>query len=177
MLGRPNAQKEALSTQTVDREASLLAMRDTVRHLADFAKARGMDLLLENNVLAPGPLLPDGTSPLLMVTPEDLPAFFAEADRDNLGLLLDTGHAKVSAHTLGFSLAHFLEAATPHLGAFHLSDNDGTADTNERFDDDAWFAPYLRDHAATETVIEVYRIGPEGIREQKDRLERIRTRA
>ena len=46
---------------------------------------------------------------------------------------------KVSAKTLNFNPETFLEKCNNITEGYHLSDNNGLADTNEKFDDKSWF--------------------------------------
>ena len=89
---------------------------------------------------------------------------------DNVGLLLDVGHAKVAASAHGFDPAEFFELP---IDALHLSDNDGTRDNNQPFDETAWFAPFLKKFAAIPNVIEVYRLPPAEMLRQRERLARL----
>jgi sugar phosphate isomerase/epimerase len=98
-------------------------------------------LLLENNVLSP---MNAGKVQLLGVTPEEIETLFDRIDRPNVGLLLDVGHLKVSAVTLGFDMVAAAARLAPLVRCFHLSDNDGTEDSNQVIAADAWFWKPLR---------------------------------
>ena len=58
---------------------------------------------------------------------------------ENVGLLLDFGHLKVSALTLGFEPIHAHEKLKTWTRAYHLSDNNGKIDANESVTGDSWF--------------------------------------
>ena len=62
----------------------------------------------------------------------------------NVKLLLDVAHLKVSSETFGFNAVRAFKKINPYLGGYHLSDNDGKADTNEFFNEKSWFWKYLR---------------------------------
>lgn len=173
LLGRPAAQAAALTAADIDRDRAYDAMVETVRQLADFAAEYGVALLVENNVISPLYLEKMPLNPLLLTRPEDLAGFFTDIGRDNVGLLLDVGHAKVSANAEGFRPEAFVEAAAPFLRGWHLSDNDGREDSNKPFDDHAWFSPFLKDFPAAEVVIEVYRMNADVMADQYAVVERM----
>ena len=52
----------------------------------------------------------------------------------------------------------FLDDVASHVLAFHLSDNDGTADQNRPFDERAWFIPWLGDFSNAVMVLEAYNL-------------------
>jgi len=119
------------------------------------AQAKGIRILVENNVLAPFNLVHERNEFLLGVTAEDLFEILTLVNMPNLGLLIDTGHLKVSARSLGFSTDLFLRHFQPHIEALHLSDNDGENDGNFAFDETVWFFKHLRDLKAKYLIIEV----------------------
>jgi sugar phosphate isomerase/epimerase len=57
----------------------------------------------------------------------------------NVGVLLDVAHLKVSARSLGFDPVAAHVQLKPWIQGYHLSDNDGTADSNEIVTADSWF--------------------------------------
>jgi len=167
LLGRPAAQAAALTAGDIDREAAYAAMVETVRHLADFAAEHDVGLLVENNVISPLYLEKMPLNPLLLTRPDDLEPFFADVGRDNVGLLLDVGHAKVSATAEEFRPEAFVEAAAPFLRGWHLSDNNGREDSNKPFSGNAWFIPFLDQFPNAEVIIEVYRMDAAAMAQQR----------
>jgi len=61
----------------------------------------------------------------------------------NVGVLLDVAHLKVSATTLQFSKEKAHEQLKPYIRAYHLSENDGTKDSNEPISENSWFWKYI----------------------------------
>ena len=57
----------------------------------------------------------------------------------NVGLILDTGHLKVTCKTLKLNLLKEYKKIFKHIKAYHLSDNNGLADTNNLFTAKAWW--------------------------------------
>lgn len=126
----------ALRGSAIPPDQAMKVFVDCVHELADYAKTRDVDLLLENNVLSP---MNAGKVQLLGVTPEEIESLFDRIDRPNVGLLLDVGHLKVSAVTLEFDMAAAAARLAPLVRCCHLSDNDGTEDSNQVIAADAWF--------------------------------------
>lgn len=132
---------------------------ESVRELLDHARRLGVRFLVENNVVAPFNAPNGRNDRFLLADPDEMLAFSRAVDDPDFVYLMDVGHLKVSARTLGFDPAAAMTALVPLIGAFHCSDNDGTADTNRSFTADAWFLPWLRTCAAAEVVIEVAPVG------------------
>jgi sugar phosphate isomerase/epimerase len=126
----------ALRGPVIPVEQALAVFTDCVQDLAEYARAKNMDLLLENNVLSP---MNAGKVQLLGVTPGDIEDLLKRIDRSNVGLLLDVGHLKVSSVTLGFDMNAAAARLAPLVRCCHLSDNDGTEDSNQIVSAGAWF--------------------------------------
>ncbi len=126
------------------RDAAYSTFRESVTELLAHAKNLGVGFYIENNVVAPFNA-PDGrNSMLLLCEPEELIEFYNDIDDPAFGYLMDVGHLNVSAKTMGFDRASAMDRLTPYIRAFHLSDNDGLADTNHPFNEDAWFLSWVR---------------------------------
>lgn len=158
-LGRPFGADAPLVPRAAARELFL----ESVRGLLEHGRRVGVRFYVENNVVAPFNAPGGRNDRLLLADPDEMLAFARAVDDPDFGYLLDTGHLKVSARTLGFDESAAMEALAPFVRAFHLSDNDGTADTNEPFGQDAWFLPWLRACGAAEVVIEVARATDEAL--------------
>ena len=149
-----------------DRQKATERLVNNVKELSRFASENGLHLFVENNVLTRSNFLEFGDDPLLMTTPEET-RFLMEQFPGNVSLLIDVAHLKVSAHTLGFQPARMFEACDKWIKGYHLSDNDGTADSNEAVRDDSWFWPSLRKDLDY-CVLEVYNVGYQTLKEQMD---------
>jgi sugar phosphate isomerase/epimerase len=154
-LGNPEAQARL---EKVPYGYAMSIFQSSVTRMSSYAKAHGLRLLIENNVLTREQV--GGESPLLMTEPLEIARFFRELNDNNVGLLLDVGHAKVTAGALGIDPERYFEELAPWIGALHLSDNDGVRDNNQPFREDAWFGKYFMGDLPV--VIEVYRIGIDG---------------
>jgi len=157
-LGKPEAQA---AMAKVPYAQAVEIFHGAVQELSAHAKARGVRLLIENNVITREQA--EGERPLLMTEPGEIAGFLRDLNDSNVGLLLDVGHAKVAAQALGFEPGRYFEELAGWIGAVHLSDNDGVRDNNRAFGGDAWFGKYFLGNVPL--VIEVYGIGAEGAAE------------
>lgn len=153
-LGRP------ITGEAGDIEVAYRIFRDSVGELVVYGEALGVRLGIENNVVAPFNLRQGRNVFLLMATAEEILRLAEDIPSPRLGFLIDSGHLNVSARTLGFDREDFLRSVGPRLFGWHLSDNDGTADSNRPFGDDAWFLPWVRKIPGEMVVIEAYRLAP-----------------
>jgi sugar phosphate isomerase/epimerase len=132
-LGRP-LELQALR----DRGSALEQFGESVLRLAEEARRDGVTLLVENNVLSAANMAKFGEDPLLLTHPDEICAFMPEMPA-NVGLLLDVAHLKVSARTLGFDPVAAHSQVKRWIRGYHLSDNDGTEDSNQPLSPDSWF--------------------------------------
>ena len=82
-------------------------------------------------------------NPLLMTSPLECKYVMENTD-ENVNLLIDVAHLKVSSNSLKFNPQTMFEICDPWIKAYHLSDNNGLSDTNEPFSEDAWFWDFLK---------------------------------
>ena len=95
-------------------------------------------ILLENNVISNANLNHFGTNPFLMTDHLEALQIMNSTD-DNVGLLVDVAHLKVSSCSEKFCKYQYLKSTGDFTFAYHLSDNDGKSDTNEEVTTDSWF--------------------------------------
>jgi sugar phosphate isomerase/epimerase len=154
MLGRPELQAELREDELAPRHDAYATLVESVRDLCAYARERGLRFLIENHVL-PRSAGKRGAELLLMVDADELEQLVDDVGDPTFGLLVDVGHLRVSAETVGFDPNAFLARVAPWIGAFHLSDNDGAVDTHEAFGDDAWFLPRLAEMPEASITLEV----------------------
>lgn len=154
-LSLDNIGSEIADKQIYSREKSLDLFIQQVNELAIIAEQLKIQLLIENNILTKANYDKFGCNPFLMVEHEECIRVMQDTS-PNVNLLIDVGHLKVSANTLGFDTNIFLKTCEPWIRAYHLSDNNGLADTNDLITEDSWFWPSLTDHFRY-LVIEVYK--------------------
>lgn len=167
MLGRPTEQAKLLESRLPDREVLYATILASVRELNDYARPRGVELLVENNVVSSRSGV-EARRLLPMAEAAELTRLVRDVGDPNFGLLLDVGHAKVSSVACGFDLETFVAEVAPYVRALHLSDNDGLEDRNAPFSADAWFMPHLRHFTASAITLELSRVAPDRILEVRD---------
>jgi sugar phosphate isomerase/epimerase len=141
-----------------DRDQALEKFIANIYKLSHFAESLGVDIFIENNVISYQNYQEFGDNPFLMATPEETKNIMAKVPK-NVGLLIDVAHLKVSANSLNFRPENMMEVCYPWIKAFHLSDNEGLADTNHAVTEDSWFWPYLK-KGLNYYSLEVYNVTP-----------------
>jgi sugar phosphate isomerase/epimerase len=148
---------QSISRQDLcDRDTALKLFGERVLILAEEARREGVKLLVENNVLNKLNFKIFREDPLLLTHPDEIVKFMSEMP-SNVRLLMDVAHLKVSARTLGFDPIEAHDKARPWIQAYHLSDNDGTADTNEIVTDVSWFWDVIKP-GLDYYSLEIYRV-------------------
>lgn len=175
LLGDPVAQSRVPKSEQIPYEVAYGIFAESVATLADYASSKGLRLLIENNVVSPLYLQRHGENALLMASAVEIDRFMQDMGHPALGILVDTGHVKVTSAVCGFQREKFLETLAPYIGAFHLSDNDGVRDQNLPFDEGAWFCAFLRDFPGIPVVVEAYGLSWEQMQHQSRVLEAVLT--
>lgn len=147
-----------------DRTSARERFLESVEGLAEYGRAEGVSLLIENNVLTVSNLERFDENPLMMVDADQCVDIMSRTP-DNVRLLVDVAHLKVSAITLGFDPVEFLSECRGGIGGFHLSDNDGRIDDNRPVAPDSWFWSYLVPDLEY-YCLEVYGLDPEELARQ-----------
>jgi len=165
---RPEDLGRKLQGQQISKERAWEIFVDSVKMLGEYAAENNVILAIENNVVSPQNLR-DGKNELLLgVTGQELKSLMEAVAMDSVRLLLDLAHLKVSARSLGFDAEIAISEIAPWIIACHLSDNDGTADTNQVLTEQSWcWQPLARYLQTPPTwVLEVYNIAPDVILDQ-----------
>lgn len=131
---------------------------ESLQSLCEYGTKRNVRVAIENNVVAPMNLI-DGKNLLLLgATAEELLEIHEKVKSESFGFLIDVGHLKVTAYALRFDKEQFLRQVKDHIIAFHLNDNDCQSDSNQVFDEQAWFISELHHYPDHPKVIESYRL-------------------
>jgi len=138
----------------------------SVKEISEAAGKMGLRFLIENNVLAPVNVHPDGSNPLFCCGANEMIKMLNEVNSFHLDILLDTGHLKVSAQTLGFDKDEAVNKLLYKVGCVHHSDNDGAFDTNDKLSAGYWFLKHMHKFATSVHVIEVKKLTEEEINAQ-----------
>ena len=171
-LGNPVAQRLLRDELLIPREQAYQKFLETISNLACYARAKNVGLLVENNVAARENLEDDGKCRLLLSQVDEITRFFKDLKDPWVRLLLDVGHAKVSAQTFGEEPERYFECLTPYIEALHLSDNDGLRDTNQPIREESWFYPFLKEFTSKTWVVEVSRLSLSEMLAQRRLLEK-----
>ena len=147
--------KKIHNKKLFDRQQSLNIFIERVNELAEFSNKKGIKLLIQNNVLSEKNYNEFKCNPLLMTSADEC-IHVMENTPKNVNLLIDVAHLKVSANSLKFNPANFLNKCHSWIKAYHLSDNNGKSDTNNTITDKSWFWNYLK--SDVDFTIEVYRV-------------------
>lgn len=166
LLGDPVAQSKISEHNYLPYEQAYKIFVNSIISLNNYARSKGIQLLIENNVVSPLYLAKHGRNALLMSTATEIKQLMQDVNDDNLGFLLDVGHLKVTATALNFKAEDFINQTKPYIKALHLSDNDGETDQNLPFGIEAWFYPFLSQFTHVPWVIEAYRLTWQQMKEQ-----------
>jgi sugar phosphate isomerase/epimerase len=144
-----------------NKEDSTSLFIDRLKLVSDKAKKHNINIMLENNVLSKKNLEIFGKNPLLMCDVNDSLDIINNTP-DNIKLLVDVAHLKVSANSLNFKCEDFFSKCENLIAGYHLSDNDGLSDSNSTYDENAWFWKYLNKNLDYYSI-EVYNLDFEQI--------------
>ena len=126
-----------------DREKSIDLFVKRINIISKKADEMGIKIMIENNVISVKNKQEFNDNPLLMCDPEESLKIFKQLPQ-NVKLLLDVAHLKVSAKSLSFKPAEMISKCDSIIGGYHLSDNDGLSDSNQPFNEDSWFWKYIK---------------------------------
>jgi len=160
-----NVQPEHLGRQIplehrTDRARALTIFEDSIGELIPIARDAGVRLCVENNVVSSANLVAGENQMLLLATAEELNAFIETMNSDWIGLLVDVGHVKVTCESLQLDADQYMANVAPNTTMLHLSDNNGRADSNMAFGNEAWFVPHLARFTCDIAVVEAYNLTP-----------------
>lgn len=126
-----------------DRVKGLDQFIKHVNELSEYAQEYDVVLYIENNVISEKNHMSFNCNPLLMTDVNDTEYIFNRVN-NNVKLLVDVAHLKVSANTLKFDPVNYLNKFKKITAAYHISDNNGLEDTNQPFTKDSWFVKHIR---------------------------------
>ena len=149
--------KQINNRMLISKKEAIKIFFERVVKLSKFANKHGVKLFIENNVISKKNLKRFRSNPFLLTTPSEIISFFNKLPKNlnNIGLLLDVAHLKVSSRTLKFNLQKSHKSLRKYINAYHLSDNNGIEDSNKKFSKNAWFWKYFKKNTDFITI-EVY---------------------
>ena len=113
-----------------------------VKKIANLSKKLNLMVFIENNVITKKNFDKYGFNPFLMCDVKEIKKILSCLP-SNVKLMLDTGHLKVSAKTLGFNKFKAIKDLKKFIGGYQLSDNNSHIDLNSQFNKRAWFIKYI----------------------------------
>lgn len=136
-------------------EQAMDLFADSMGQACRRAEDLGVDIGVENNVLSPANHAKSPDDPfLLFLTASDYGQLAARVSSPRLGALLDVGHLNVTCATLGLDRTTVASDMLPFVTAFHLHDNDGSADQHRPITSASWFLPLIAGQAASRMILE-----------------------
>ena len=157
--------REFVFSNNYNRDENKKLFLESLLDILNLANELEIDFLFENNVLAPFNFKGD-VDPFLCCDSSDINFVFNNIQDKRLGLLLDTGHLKVTCQTFGKKINEELMSIKNYIKGIHHSDNDGSQDTNSRIKNDYWFLEHLKNYCNIPNVLEVKELSVFEISEQ-----------
>lgn len=115
----------------------------SVEKISKFAKELGIKIMIENNVISKKNYLEFKENPFLMCDEVETANIMKNVPK-NVGLLVDVAHLKVSSNSLNYDPKKFFEKCNSFIEGYHLSDNDGLKDSNDKITAKSWFWDYIK---------------------------------
>lgn len=137
-----------------NRDQAIEMFIKNIKKLMILADKNKIRLLIENNVLNQNNNEEFPNNPLLMVDPKECEEIMGSFSQE-VGMLLDVAHLKVSSNTLKFPKEAVFSICNKYIEGYHLSDNNGLVDENKSFDESSWFWKHLKPNL-NYVSIEVY---------------------
>jgi sugar phosphate isomerase/epimerase len=128
--------------EPTDRELAHKLFRDSVVEVAAFAAVRNITLGIENNVIEAQHLNSGRNDFILYCKADDFIKLFESLSAENVGLLLDVGHLRVAANTLGFDPNEF-GGLSEEVVAIHVHENDGRSDRHDSVEESGWTRDFI----------------------------------
>lgn len=115
----------------IEYQTSFNTFKESVLKIADYAEKKDVKVAIENNVLSKYNLVDGRNKLLLMCEAWEFKKLFQEIKSENLGILLDLGHLKVTSNILKFNANNFIENLKNKIFLVHIHENDGEVDEHE----------------------------------------------
>ena len=127
-------------------EKSFNIFKESVVKIVDYAERRSVKVAIENNVLSEYNLICGQNKLLLMCESWEFERLFNEITSNNLGVLLDIGHLKVTSNLLGFDADEFIDKLKDKTFAVHVHENNGRVDEHKCFREGDWSLYIVNTH-------------------------------
>ena len=134
--------KKLYSSKVYPRKLCIKKFIQRVNLLSNYAAKQNIEILIENNVINKRNIKNFNLNPLLMTNASEA-IHFMKKTKKNVNLLIDVGHLKVSSRTEKFDKIGYLKKVNKWIKGYHLSDNNGLEDQNNKIKINSWFWKYL----------------------------------
>lgn len=135
-----------------------------LRELCRYAQQYKVDIAIENNVVAQ--YAAKEKDLYLGVSTLDLQEIVDMVQCDNLRILLDLAHAKVSDTFLNFGLENMVNDLNDQVIAVHISENNGYFDQNNPLHEQSKLLKLLKLLKEKTIILEAYNLEPREIKSQ-----------
>lgn len=112
---------------------------DSLKEICDYVGKKGVKIAVENN-----PCSREKGRFLQFCEAGEFKKLFQKVGYNNLGLLVDIGHLKISAKTRGFDRLEFIHQLKSRIFGLHVHDNNGTEDEHKLPDESSWIFDLLK---------------------------------
>jgi len=110
----------------------------SLKEILDYAEKQNVKLAIEPNVLSEFNVINGKNELLLMCEYKEIESLFNEIKSENLGILLDLGHLKVTSNWLKFDKDEFVDKVAGKVFEIHIHDNDGKSDLHLDIKEESW---------------------------------------
>ena len=160
-------EKKIISKEKINRKINMEIFMESLKELLEYSNKNNVELCIENNVISKENYESNYYQNIFLCTDyNEIKNIIDEFKHMNLGILLDTGHLKVSSMTLNLDLNYQAQNILKYTRAIHHSDNDGLTDLNSKIDHSYWFLPFMKDLNVVDHVVEVKNIIPKQVLNQ-----------
>jgi len=157
-------------------EAAFTTFAESIDIINAYAQPRGIKIAIENNVLAESNVTNGRNKFLLLCEAEEFDRLWERiaSDSDNVGMVLDLGHLKVTSHWLNFDRYQFINRVKDRVFALHVHENNGQVDEHRELDENSWCLEVIGrdDFNRLPIVLESHKLTIGQIRQQVNLIEK-----
>lgn len=133
-------------------ERSFGIFKDSMAKIVGYAEKRKVKVAIENNVVSEYNLKDGRNQIFLMAEQGEFERLFREIPSNNLGILLDLGHLKVSANMLNFDRYKFIERLKNKVFAVHIHENNSRIDQHKEVENNSWCFEVINKYFSKKTI-------------------------
>lgn len=119
---------------------------ESIKEILKYTEGKNVKIAVEPNVLNEFNIVNSKNELLLICEYWEIEELFKRINSDNLGILLDLGHLKVTSHWLNFDKDWFVEKVADKVFEVHLHDNDSKFDSHLNINENSWALDILKKH-------------------------------